>query len=99
MPAMSFRASARRCTAGAGERSGPPDLRLGMSRQAPGRLRSFDRRVEAAFDDVEAPVPEAGIGEVDADHRAELLGRLRSARAQQVEVARDEATPLLLVPR
>src|ERR1700690_3674016 len=44
--------------------------------------RGFDRCVEAAFDDVETAVPEAGIGKVDAHHHSELLRRLRTARPQ-----------------
>ena len=47
-------------------------------------------RLELALDEVEARVPEARVGEVDADHLPELLRRLGAARAQHVEVGGDE---------
>src|SRR5688500_8225011 len=54
--------------------------------------------VELALDELEAGAPEARIREVDSHDLTELLRRPRAARAQQVEIRRDEALALLLVP-
>ena len=53
--------------------------------------------VELALHEVQALVPEGRVGEVHADDRAELLGRLRPARAEQLDVLGLEARALLLV--
>ena len=46
---------------------------------------------------VEPAVPEAGVGEIDADDPAERLGRVRTAARQQLEVRRHELGAALLV--
>ena len=58
-----------------------------------------DRLFEPAFDDVDAPVPEPGIGQVDPDDLTELLRRHRTAGAQQVEVLGHEVGAPRLVLR
>ena len=59
--------------------------------RTPGVARGLLGRVELALDEVQPAVPEARVGEVDADDLAELLRRQRAARAQQLEVGGDEA--------
>src|SRR5215216_6176212 len=54
-------------------------------------------RRELALDEGEPAVPEAGVGEVDPDDPAELLGRHRAAGRQQLQVRRDELLAVLLV--
>src|SRR5205085_3569797 len=49
------------------------------------------------LDQLQPGIPEAGIGEVDADHRAKLLWAARAAGGQQLEVARGKRAPLLEV--
>ncbi len=52
----------------------------GSAVEAAGGERGGLGRVELGLDDVEAAVPEAGVGEVAADDAAELLGRPSSRR-------------------
>ena len=60
-------------------------------------MRGLLGRVELALDEHEAAVPEARVREVDADEPAELLGRARAARLEQLEVVGHERLALLLV--
>src|SRR5262249_31394434 len=53
--------------------------------------------LEQTLEQVEAPVPEARIGDVEPDRGEELLGRIRSARFEQREIARYERGSLLVV--
>src|SRR3954452_12633784 len=55
------------------------------------------RRLELALDERQPLVPEARVGEVDADDRAQLLGAPGAARAEQLEVGGHERLALLLV--
>src|SRR5215218_10063065 len=71
---------------------GPP---LVLLSDRAGLARRLLRVVELALDQVEPRVPEAGVGQVDADDAAELLGRQRPAGAQHLDVARDEALALV----
>src|SRR5438105_976364 len=87
--AEAARARARRRVRGAGRVRGALDA----ARRA-GRLFGVG---ELALDEVEAGLPEAGVGEVDADDAAELLGRARTARGEQLEVARHQLVTELLV--
>ena len=48
--------------------------------RAGARARAPRRRCSCSLDERQARVPEAGVGEVDADDRAELLGRCASRR-------------------
>src|SRR6185437_10254010 len=64
---------------------------------APRRLRGLLGLCELALDELEAGVPEAGVGEIDADDPPELLGTFRAAGGEQLEVPRHERGALLLV--
>src|SRR5262249_43469195 len=48
-------------------------------------------------DDLQAAVPEAGVGEIEAHDRAELLRRARAPAGEQLEVLRYELGAALLV--
>src|SRR5437588_5242772 len=65
--------------------------------QAPGGACGIFSLGEPALDEVQARVPEARVGEVHADDPAELLGRARAPGREQLEVARHELGPYLLV--
>ena len=91
-------ARSRRCTACTSSTSRRCAPRPTASRS---RAARPPRRVlgglELAVDDRQPEVPEARVGEVDADDLAELLGRAGPAGAQQLEVGGHERLALLLV--
>ncbi len=43
-------------------------------------------RIELLGDEIEAAVPEAGIGQIDADDPGELLGRARTAAREHLQI-------------
>ena len=55
-----------------------------------GGLRGLFGLAQLALDEVEPGVPEAGVGEIDADDRAELLGRAGAARREHLQIAGHE---------
>src|SRR5437588_11050341 len=65
------------------------------------RLRGGQRLSLAheVVDHLDAGAPEVRVGEVDADQAAQLVGRVRPARRQQLEVVGHERRALLLVRR
>src|SRR5450755_1102020 len=68
------------------------------SRRALNVLEGVRRRLgggQLLFHEREPGVPEAGVGEVDADDRGQVLRAARAAGREQLEVPRDERLPLL----
>ena len=73
-------------------RATPPVQARRRSAARERRVRGLLGLLELRLDEVQAAVPEAGVGEVDADDLAELLRAARAAGAQQLEVARARTT-------
>ena len=71
----------------------PPRSRSSNGLDAAALARRGFGGVELALDDVQALVPEARVGEVDADDRAQLLRRPGPARRQQLQVGGGEPAP------
>ncbi len=62
------------CTVAWGRPSRSPSPFERLAARGDHGLGRLDRLVELLFDQLEARVPEAGVGEVDADDPAELFG-------------------------